>query len=246
MLENPLKQGWNNDILGSMTLANLLIGFGIGAPLMLAVGPISVLLLDQGLERGVRVAAPAALGVAGADLALSAVAAIGGSSLVDALGPITSLLTAAAVAVLVALAVSMGRAALHELQAARVAPAERELAMVGPAGAVAAPESAPATANGTTFGGLTGARLGAAFFGFTVVNPLTLVLLASVVVAGGVGVGTAGWAVGMALASLVVHGGWVVAGSLLGSRLGPVASGRLRLGAAVFMAALALHFALAG
>src|SRR5690606_34072564 len=94
------------------------------------------------------------------------------------------------------------------------------------------------------FSRLTGARLAAAFYGFTLVNPLTLVLFGSVVVAGGAGVGSAGWALGMSLASLIAHGGFVVAGGLLRSRLSPVASGRLRLGAAVFMAGLAVHFAL--
>ena len=74
------------------------------------------------------------------------------------------------------------------------------------------------------------------------VNPLTLVLFASVVVAGGTGIGTAGWAAGMALASLLAHGGFVVLGGAVRTTLGPGASARLRLGAAVFMGALALHF----
>jgi len=100
-------------------------------------------------------------------------------------------------------------------------------------------------AGGVPFAHQHGLRLAGVFYGLTLVNPLTLVLFASVVVAGGTGVGTAGWAVGMAVASLVAHGSFVVAGGLLGSALGPVASARLRLAAAVFMAALALHFALA-
>ncbi len=68
-------------------------------------------------------------------------------------------------------------------------------------------------------------------------------LFASVVVAGGDGIGTLGWALGMALASLLAHGSFMVAGGVLGSRLSPTANGALRLVAAVFMAALAIHFA---
>ena len=97
-------------------------------------------------------------------------------------------------------------------------------------------------ARSSSFGHLAGARLAGAFYGLTMVNPLTLVLFASVVVAGGTGVGTAGWAAGMALASLLAHGGFVVLGGAVRTTLGPVASARLRLGAAVFMGGLALHF----
>jgi hypothetical protein len=78
------------------------------------------------------------------------------------------------------------------------------------------------------------------------VNPLTIVLFASIVIAGGPGVGTAGWAVGMALASLVAHAAFVVVGGVLGARLGASATARLRLGAAVLMGALAVHLGLAG
>jgi hypothetical protein len=55
-----------------------------------------------------------------------------------------------------------------------------------------------------------GPRLAAAFYGLTIINPLTLVLFVSLVVAGGPAVGTIGWALGMALASLTAHGGFVV------------------------------------
>jgi hypothetical protein len=48
----------------------------------------------------------------------------------------------------------------------------------------------------------------------------------------------------MAVASLVAHGSFVVLGGALRTTLSPVASARLRLGAAVFMAGLALHFLL--
>lgn len=229
-----------------MTLANLLLGFVIGFPMMIAVGPISVLLLDQGLQRGVRAAAPAALGVAAADLTLSFVAVVGGARLSDLLAPISPVLTVLAVGTLALLALGLARAALVELRDSRAGIPE--LAVVGAGGGGDRPvQGATSTAaddrQGRGFAHLDGGGLAAAFYGITLVHPLALVLLVSLVVAGGPGVGTGGWAFGMALASLVAHGGFVVLGGLLGSRLSPVANARLRLGAAVFMAGLAVHFA---
>lgn len=240
-----------------MTFANILLGLTIGFPMMIAVGPISVLLLDQGLERGIRAAAPAVIGVASADLTLSVVASIGGSKLSNLLAPVTSWLTLGAVAVLVWLAVDLGRAALVDLRSARVGVAAQELVPAGVAGgglaggglaggsgtSDIAESGAGDTPSGSTFGHLSGARLGATFYGLTLVNPLTVVLFASLVVAGGAGIGTFGWAVGMAIASFFAHGAFMVTGGLLGSRLSPTANGALRLVAAVFMAALAVHFA---
>ena len=225
-----------------MTLANLLLGFVIGFPMMIAVGPISVLLLDQGLQRGIRAAAPAALGVAAADLTLSFVAVVGGARLSELLAPISPVLTVLAVGTLVLLAVGLARAALSELRESRAAvPA---LAVVG-AGASGQEGTATEAGElrGKGFAHLDGGGLAAAFYGITLVHPLALVLLVSLVVAGGPGVGTGGWAFGMALASLVAHGGFVVLGGLLGARLSPVANARLRLVAALFMAGLAVPFA---
>ena len=232
-----------------MALSNVLLGLTIGLPMMIAVGPISVLLLDQGLERGLRVAAPAALGVAAADLTFSTAAAAGGATLSAVLAPVEGWLTPGAVAVLAWLAFGMGRSALGDLRPATSPRAvalddgARDLALVGamaaPSGTGTATVEAPAS---IAFAHLRGVRLAAAFFGLTLVNPLTIVLFASVVIAGGAGVGTPGWAIGMALASLIAHGSFVVLGGALGTTLGPLATARLRIGAAVFMGALALHF----
>ena len=232
-----------------MTFADVLLGLTIGFPMMIAVGPISVLLLDQGLERGIRAGAPAVLGVATADLTLSVVASIGGSRLSALLAPVTSWLTLAAVGVLVWLAFDLGRAAAVDLRSARVATGALELVGVGgtdpdASGGSAAPDEGSPPATSSAFGHLSGMRLGAAFYGLTLVNPLTLVLFASLVVAGGNGIGTLGWALGMACASLLAHGAFMVAGGVLGARLSPTANGALRLIAAVFMAGLAIHFAL--
>ena len=232
-------------MLRHMTFGNLLLGFVIGFPMMIAVGPISVLLLDQGLQRGIRAAAPAALGVAAADLTLSSVAVLGGAQLSSLLSPVAPVLTVLAVGTLVVLAVGLARAALVELRTARASVVTMPaLAVVGAPVEVATAQ-VPDEEQVRGFGHLGAGGLAAAFYGITLVHPLALVLLVSLVVAGGPGVGTGGWAVGMALASLVAHGGFVVLGGLLGSRLSPVANARLRLGAAAFMAGLAVHFAVA-
>lgn len=257
-----------------MFVSNLVSGLLIGFPIMLAVGPIAILLVDQGLERGTRAALPAALGVASADLSFSAIAAVGGTSIAVFLTPITAVLSMAAVALLLFLAVRLFRTATAELRVLRAMSAASTpggaifqtcRAGVGDSSAFTAEHPAidrtgdvmHATGSGSTapldpepgtadvpFGHLRGARLGAAFFGLTVVNPLTVVLFAAVVVASGAGAGTPGWAIGMGLSSLVVHGGWVLLGGALGSTLGEVATARMRLGASVLMAALALHFLL--
>src|SRR5690606_20674369 len=154
---------------------------------------------------------------ASADLTLSIVASLAGSSIAAALGPFTALLTVAAVLVLVVLAISLGRAALAELRTVRrPVAAQRTAPVLAFAGGGRVPDddaimsatgahTERAVEGAAAFSRLTGVRLATAFYGFTLVNPLTLVLFASVVVAGGAGVGSAGWALGMSLASLVAH-----------------------------------------
>jgi threonine/homoserine/homoserine lactone efflux protein len=257
-----------------MFVSNLVSGLLIGLPLMIAVGPIAILLLDQGLERGARAAFPAAMGVASADLSFSVLAAVGGTSIAVFLRPVTGWLSLAAVALLLVLAVRLFRTAFAELRVLRAVPAASaprgELLAPGtgdtgalmfaggpmasttlmldradlPGDAGPAGDTSDHDAPGIPFGQLHGLRLGAAFYGLTVVNPLTVVLFAAVVVAGGSGAGTPGWAIGMALASLIVHGGWVLVGGALGATIGPVATARMRLGASLLMAALAFHFLL--
>ena len=47
----------------------LIVGFTSSLPLLLIVGPVSLMVLDTGLTTGVRGGWPAPLGVAGVDLA---------------------------------------------------------------------------------------------------------------------------------------------------------------------------------
>ena len=246
-------------MLDPMFVSQLLRGLLVGLPLMAAVGPIAVLLLDQGLERGTRAAAPAALGVASADLSFSAIAAIAGASAATVLGPITPWLDLGAVVLLGGLAVRMFRTSTAELRVRRAVPAA-SAPLLSPVGAAPLGDldgsdgldtlGGPEIGAGADeprevpFGSLHGLRLAAAFYGLTLVNPLTVVMFAAVVVAGGSGAGTPGWVLGMALASLLVHGGWVVAGGVLGSSIGPLATARLRLAASLLMGALALRLLL--
>ena len=219
----------------AMTFANVLLGLVIGFPMMIAFGPISVLLFDQGLERGVRSAAPAAIGVASADLTFSVVAAIAGATIATVLGPVEHLMALAAVGVLVWIASAMGRSAISDMRLLRDASPLADKALSDP-------PTCPRSAAAAPFVGLSGSRLAGAFYGLTMVNPVTIVLFASVVVAGTAGVGTPGWAIGMFLASLIAHGGFVVLGGVLGSTLSAAATAKLRLAAALFMVGLAVHF----
>jgi hypothetical protein len=82
------------------------------------------------------------------------------------------------------------------------------------------------------------------FFLVTVLNPVTAIAFASIVLGAGEGASTGGWVAGMALASLMVNLGFVTVGHLLGAVLDDLAAARARMGAAVMIAALAAHFAL--
>jgi hypothetical protein len=75
-------------------------------------------------------------------------------------------------------------------------------------------------------------------------NPVTIAVFAAIVLSGSRGVGSAGWVLGMAAASLVVNLGFVLVGHGLGAVLEPAAVAWVRLGAAALIVAMALHFAL--
>ena len=59
----------------------LLVGFTSSLPLLLIVGPVSLMVLDTGLTTGVRGGWPAPLGVAGVDLAYASATAAAGLGL---------------------------------------------------------------------------------------------------------------------------------------------------------------------
>ncbi len=211
-----------------MRATNVITGFLTGLPALVAVGPIALLLIEQGLARGIRAGYPAAVGVAAGDTVFAVLAAVAGTALSAALADYATWLRLVAVGVLAAVAVRL-------LVEARRAPARDS----GAVGGRTVDESTPgalATVRGT--------RLAGGFLGLTVLNPLTIVVYAGIVVSGGAGVGTAGWVLGMALASLAVHSGFVGLGHVMGATLSGRAVVGVRYGAVGLMALLAAHLLL--
>lgn len=70
-----------------MHFADLLMGFATGVPVMIVVGPVALLLMEQGIRHGFTGGLPAAAGVATTDLTFSAVASLMGAGAVGLLGP---------------------------------------------------------------------------------------------------------------------------------------------------------------
>lgn len=213
-----------------MQLVDLISGFLTGLPALVAVGPIALLLIELGLERGIRSGYPAALGVAAGDTAFAVLAAVTGTAVSAVLSSVESWLRLAAAAVLVGVAVRLALAA-RAAGAHRHEEPDRD-------------QPAHARSVGTDTA-VRGPRLAGGFLGLTVVNPLTIVVYAGIVISGGAGVGTAGWVLGMGLASLVVHGGFLTLGRVLGATVSPRAVVGMRWAAAALLAGLALNLLLA-
>jgi threonine/homoserine/homoserine lactone efflux protein len=227
-----------------MSVSNVLTGFLTGFPVMAVVGPIALLLIEAGLERGVRGAYPAALGVTAADSTFALGAALVGVAAVEVLEPVRSWLALAAVVVLVVLAVRLVLGAVGQLRA--LVPAPEVPVAVGGSSVVPRAVEGGHPGGGAAVTGPVTSRLAVAggFFGLTALNPVTIAVFAAIVLSGSRGVGTAGWVMGMAAASLVVNLGFVLVGHGLGAVLEPAAVAWVRLGAAALIVAMALHFAL--
>ena len=131
-------------------LEGIAAGYGIAIP----VGPIAVLLIDLGLRRGFRGAAPAAVGVASADLIYATIAALAGLAVADALEPWTDTVRLASGSVLLALV------AYRLVELRRTTRTER---------------STPATEPGAV---ATWAR----FLGLTLLNPATIAYFAALII----------------------------------------------------------------
>lgn len=210
-------------MVDSQILGQVLNGLLIGLPLMLTLGPISIMLINQGMNSGSRSGLPAALGVASADLTYSTLAAVAGSVLVAVLGPVSGFLQLLGAAVVAALAVKIGIGAYNQMKAARS----------GEAGEMFK------SRNG--LGDLRGPKLAGTYYGLTIINPMTIILLSAVVVAGGRGFGTPGWVIGMTLASLLAHTGYVLFGSFLRRAFNPMGLARVGMLSAVLMVGTAVH-----
>lgn len=209
-------------------MSSFWLGVASGVPLMIAVGPVSVLLIELGISRGGRAAWPAAVGVAGADLTYATIAAASGAAMQRALHPYATAMRWIAAAALALLAVTMLRKAVRELRARH------------PHGEVG-PTPAGATA---VEAGATGASLAARFYGLTILNPLTVAAFTTLVLATGGRASHVGWPLGIASASVVIHLLMVAAGAGLRRTLPPLGAAWCRLAGGVLVAGLAANLAL--
>lgn len=180
-----------------------LLGVATGVPLMIAVGPIAILLVETGASRGFARAWPAGIGVAAADLFFASMALVGGASLRGLLAPFDREMRWIAAAVLAVLAVTMFRRSVSELRRRDV---------------IAEASSLPQSPRSTRRDGWLAPRM----FLATVMNPLTIVAFTSLVVATGSEASSVWWPVGIATASLGVHLALVGLGSVLSAALPPM------------------------
>lgn len=200
------------------------LGLASGIPLMIAVGPIAVLLVELGIERGVARAWPAAIGVASADLTFATLAAFSGAALSRALQPYTTVMRFVAAALLVTLAAVMFRKAVTDIS--RYRSGLDEFAGRGVAGP---------TADGRPL------RLAGRMMALTIMNPLTIVAFTSLVVATGDRASNVGWPLGIMSASLVVHVGLVTLGSTLRRALPPLGPSWFRVAGSFLIVGLATN-----
>lgn len=264
------------------------IGVAMGIPMLVVVGPIALLLVDVGSQRGLRSGTPAALGVALGDVLLAVVVAVGGTALASVLTPVAGWFRVIAALMVAGLALHVVHAVRRTGEVKREAvPALDSVAvldppvvfdrapalgsalvfadvLVGPCVTTAGPPaSAPsglvasvdadevavaaaavAGSGADAAGGRGAGRLLGGFTALTLANPLTLLVYVGLVVGGGAGVGTAGWVVGMGVASLVVHSSWVGVGHVMGTAVPPAALRALRYVAAGLLLGLAVHLLL--
>jgi arginine exporter protein ArgO len=139
----------------SAVLAGLVAGYGIAMP----VGAVGALLVALTARTSWRVGAGAALGVATADGVYAAVATLGGAALAPAIRPAAAVLRWGAVVVLLVLAVR-GAAAAVRRHRARDAARREAKTPTGPA------------------------RAYLGFLGITLLNPMTVIYFAALVLAG--------------------------------------------------------------
>ena len=90
-------------------VAGAIAGYGIAIP----VGPVAVLIIELGVRRGFRLAAPAGLGAATADGLYALLAVLAGAAIAQLLEPITPALQVGAVVVLAVIALRGFWAALY-------------------------------------------------------------------------------------------------------------------------------------
>ena len=205
----------------------LLVGFTSSLPLLLIVGPVSLMVLDTGLSSGVRGGWPAPLGVASVDLAYASAVAAAGLGLQRLLTEHEQALGwGGGLALLVLAVYLLVHARSQRVVTDDVDPTDPALAAIA-AGRLGATRPAPA-------------GLAARFAALCAINPLTLVAFATLALSAGNALGP-GWVLGIVSASVLVHGGFLVLGDALGRVLTPQLIHRGRMLGCLGVAALGAH-----
>jgi threonine/homoserine/homoserine lactone efflux protein len=207
-------------------MSSFAIGFASALPMMLAFGPIGVLLVETGLGHGFRRGWVAGVGVAAADLTFASLAVLGGAALARVLEHWDVALHVAAIVVLTLIGVNL---LVRALRARRSSNDET------PRGTIDAGSVATTTR--------VRRRLVPRFYAMTLANPLTIVAFASLVLAGGAAAQGRAWAFGVAAASLIVHVSLVAIGSGLGGAFAGGVQRWLRAAGGMFVIALAVLMA---
>lgn len=200
--------------------AGVLAGYAIAIP----VGPIAILILETGLRRGMRIAAAAGAGAASADGFYATVAGLTGGAIAALIGPV------------VAPARLIGAALLAFIAVRGVA------AGVGSMRSVDRSEPGPDRADGGAL------RTYLTFLGLTIVNPMTFLYFAALILALPVAATSSDrlvFAAGAFAASLSWQ--WLVAlaGALLHGRLDPRFQAATRVLGSLIVLAFAARLVLA-
>ncbi|MFI8963943.1 LysE/ArgO family amino acid transporter [Streptomyces sp. NPDC053493] len=198
-------------------VAGLMAGYGIAIP----VGAVGAYLVAVTARTGWRTGAGAALGVATADGLYALVAVAGGSALVPLLAPVTGPLRLVSAVVLAVLAVRGAVLAVRAYRAGSLASRDDGTAALGPG------------------------RAYVAFLGITILNPMTVLYFAALVLATGPGApATTAERVAFVLAALLASASWQLLLATGGSLLGRALTGpRGRLATALVSCALIAVFA---
>ncbi|MDT9693225.1 LysE family transporter [Streptomyces sp. P9(2023)] len=200
--------------MSGAVVAGLLAGYGIAIP----VGAVGAYLVAVTARTGWRTGVGAALGVATADGVYALVAVLGGSALVPPLAPVMTPLRWVSAVVLVGLAARAARSAVREYRARSQATRD----------------------GGATERPLSPLRAYVTFLGITILNPMTVIYFAALILATGpAGPATPVDRTAFVLAALAASASWQLflasGGALLGRGLtGP----RGRLGTALVSSAL--------
>jgi arginine exporter protein ArgO len=222
-------------------LAGLAAGYGIAVP----IGAVGTYLVSVSARSGVRRGASGALGVASADALYATVAVLGGAALASVIEPLARPLELVSVVVLLAIAVGLAVRTVRERTSGRRAAAVAQ-------GLDPDDVDVPVVRNGVSPGGATvtradDVRVYLTFLGMTVLNPMTVVYFAALVLGGqGELFRSTGDRVAFVAAAAVASASWQLLLATGGAVLGRMATGvrgRLVTGLAssALIAALALR-----